>query len=70
MPPLLVGTGCLLVAALVVVRALPGGLSTLVRTFDRPMGIAADPRRFALGTRGHVVAADWGVHLRDGSDDV
>src|SRR5947208_7797132 len=39
---------------LLAVRADGPGLSTLVRTFDRPMGIAADGRRFALGTRGQV----------------
>jgi len=39
---------------LLAVRADGPGLSTLVRTFDRPMGIAADGRRLALGTRGQV----------------
>src|SRR5947209_598573 len=39
---------------LLVVRANGGGLSTLVRTFDRPMGLAADARRMALGTRNQV----------------
>src|SRR5947208_2329818 len=39
---------------LLVVRATGGGLSTLVRTFDRPMGLAADARRLALGTRDRV----------------
>ena len=39
---------------LLAVRAVPGGLSTLVRTFDRPMGIAADARRLALGTHSEV----------------
>src|SRR5262245_5085721 len=39
---------------LLVARAAGAGLSTLVRTFDRPMGIAADVRRLALGTRGQV----------------
>jgi uncharacterized protein (TIGR03032 family) len=39
---------------LLAVRAAGGGLSTLVRTFERPMGIAADARRVALGTRGQV----------------
>src|SRR6478752_8305346 len=39
---------------LLAVRAGGGGLSTLVRTFDRPMGVAADARRIALGTRGQV----------------
>ncbi len=39
---------------LLVVRATGDGLSTLVRTFDRPMGLAADARRLALGTRSQV----------------
>jgi len=39
---------------LLVVRAAGGGLSTLVRTFDRPMGLAADGRRLAVGTRTEV----------------
>jgi uncharacterized protein (TIGR03032 family) len=39
---------------LLVERAGDAGLSTLVRTFDRPMGIAVDDRRLALGTRGQV----------------
>src|SRR5215471_14846803 len=39
---------------LLVVRAAGDGLSTLVRTFDRPMGLAADGRRLALGTRTEV----------------
>src|SRR5437868_14461107 len=39
---------------LLVVRANGGGLSTLVRTFDRPMGLAADARRMALGTHAGV----------------
>src|SRR5262245_25425410 len=39
---------------LLVARAAGGGLSTLVRTFDRPMGIAIDERRLALGSRGQV----------------
>src|SRR5947199_8646911 len=37
-----------------VVRETGGGLSTLVRTFDRPMGLAADGRRLAVGTRTEV----------------
>src|SRR5262249_51466051 len=36
---------------LLVARAAGGGLSMLVRTFDRPMGLAADGGRLALGTR-------------------
>src|SRR5438552_3917715 len=39
---------------LLVVRAAGGGLSTLFRTFDRPMGLDADGRRLALGTRTQV----------------
>src|SRR5262245_20441196 len=39
---------------LLVVRADGPGLSTLVRTFERPMGLAADRRRLALGTRSGV----------------
>jgi uncharacterized protein (TIGR03032 family) len=39
---------------LLVVHAAPGGLSTLVRTFERPMGLAVDGRRLALGTRDQV----------------
>src|SRR5829696_1425134 len=34
---------------LLAVRAAGPGVSTLVRTFDRPMGIAVDGRRVALG---------------------
>src|SRR5436309_1226370 len=37
-----------------VVREAGGGLSTLVRTFDRPMVLAADSRRLALGTRDQI----------------
>jgi uncharacterized protein (TIGR03032 family) len=39
---------------LLVVRAAQGGLSTLVRTFERPMGLAVDGRRLALGTRNQI----------------
>lgn len=39
---------------LLAVRASGQGLSTLVRTFDKPMGIAADGRWLALGTRDQV----------------
>jgi uncharacterized protein (TIGR03032 family) len=39
---------------LLVVRAAGNGLSTLVRTFERPMGLACDARRLALGTRDQV----------------
>ena len=35
---------------LLVVRAAGSGLSTLVRTFEPPMGLAVDARRMALGT--------------------
>jgi uncharacterized protein (TIGR03032 family) len=47
---------------LLVVRAAQGGLSTLVRTFERPMGLAVDGHRLALGTRNQV----W--FLRNASD--
>ena len=39
---------------LLAVRANSNGLSTLVRTFDKPMGLAVDSRRLALGTRNAV----------------
>ena len=39
---------------LLVLREHRGGLSILVRSFDRPMGLAADPKRIALGTRDQV----------------
>ena len=39
---------------LLVARATDEGISMLVRTFDRPMGIAADGGRLALGTRDQV----------------
>jgi uncharacterized protein (TIGR03032 family) len=47
---------------LLVVRAVGAGLSTLVRTFDRPMGIAVAGPRLAIGTRSQV----W--NLRNASD--
>src|SRR5215470_16546227 len=47
---------------LLAVRAASGGLSTLVRTFDKPMGLAAAAGRLALGTRKEV----W--FLRDAPD--
>jgi uncharacterized protein (TIGR03032 family) len=47
---------------LLVVRAAPDGLSTLVRTFERPMGLAVDDRRMALGTRNQI----W--YLRNAPD--
>ncbi len=39
---------------LLVARAAGGGLSMLVRTFDRPMGLAVDGHRLALGTRDRI----------------
>ncbi len=39
---------------LLAVRVQGPGLSVLVRTFDRPMGIAVDPRRLTLGTRNQI----------------
>jgi uncharacterized protein (TIGR03032 family) len=39
---------------LLAVRASGQGLSTLVRTFDKPMGLAVDGPRVALGTRKEV----------------
>jgi uncharacterized protein (TIGR03032 family) len=39
---------------LLVVRADGGGLSTLVRTFGRPMGLAVNGRRVAVGTRNQI----------------
>jgi len=66
--PLLKQLGvCLLVTTyqankLLVLREQHGGLSILVRSFDRPMGLAADPRRMALGTRDQV----W--HWRNAPD--
>lgn len=39
---------------LLAVRASGNGLSTLVRTFDKPMGLAIDGPRLALGTRKEV----------------
>ena len=39
---------------LLVARAAGDGLSMLVRTFDRPMGVAADARRLAIGTRDRI----------------
>src|SRR5215467_14408932 len=39
---------------LLVVRAASNGLSTLVRTFDQPMGLAADARGMTIGTRTQV----------------
>jgi uncharacterized protein (TIGR03032 family) len=39
---------------LLVVRGTEGGLSTLVRHFDKPMGLAVDSRRLALGTLNQI----------------
>src|SRR5262249_40159195 len=39
---------------LLVARVAGAGLSLLVRTFDRPMGLAVDGGRLALGTRNAV----------------
>lgn len=39
---------------LLAVRVQGPGLSTLVRTFDKPMGLAVDRRRMAIGTRKEV----------------
>jgi uncharacterized protein (TIGR03032 family) len=39
---------------LLAARAMNGGVSTLVRTFERPMGLAVDGRRMALGTRNQI----------------
>jgi uncharacterized protein (TIGR03032 family) len=39
---------------LLAVRASGPGLSTLVRTFDKPMGLAVDGSRLAIGTRREV----------------
>jgi uncharacterized protein (TIGR03032 family) len=39
---------------LLVIREQQDGLSILVRSFERPMGLAVDPRRIALGTRDQI----------------
>src|SRR5262245_46920589 len=39
---------------LLVARAAGDGLSTLVRTFDKPMGLAFHQGRLALGTRDQI----------------
>src|SRR4029077_6240296 len=39
---------------LLVARATGSGLSMLVRTFERPMGLAVDDRRLTLGTRNQI----------------
>jgi uncharacterized protein (TIGR03032 family) len=59
-PPLLQQLGTSLVVStyqankLLAVRASGPGLSTLVRTFDKPMGLAVDARRLAIGTRNQI----------------
>src|SRR6187401_2292673 len=47
---------------LLVARAAGNGLSMLVRTLDRPMGLAVDAQRLTIGTRNQV----W--HLRNAPD--
>ena len=42
---------------LLVVRATGNGLSTLVRTFDQPMGLALAGRRMALAAQSDLVPA-------------
>lgn len=39
---------------LLVIRATGTGLSTLVRTFERPMGLAVDARRLTVATRSQI----------------
>src|SRR6266404_6719789 len=39
---------------LLVARTVEGGLSMLVRTFDRPMGLAVDAQRLTIGTRNQI----------------
>src|SRR5712692_2312173 len=39
---------------LLVARAAGGGLSMLVRTFERPMGLAVDAHRLTIGTRNQI----------------
>lgn len=39
---------------LLVARAAGGGLSMLVRTFERPMGLAVDSQRLTIGTRNQI----------------
>src|SRR5438270_5402502 len=39
---------------LLVARAAPTGLSMLVRTFERPMGLAVDAQRLTIGTRNQI----------------
>jgi uncharacterized protein (TIGR03032 family) len=50
-----------------VVRAAQGRLSTLLRNFEQPMGLAGDSRRLAVGTRNQIwflqTAPDLAVRL-------
>ena len=39
---------------LLVARAAGSGLSMLVRTFERPMGLAGDAKRLTIGTRNQI----------------
>src|ERR1700716_1705541 len=39
---------------LLVARAAGNGLSMLVRTFERPMGLAVDAQRLMIGTRNQI----------------
>src|SRR5439155_6753659 len=39
---------------LLVARVAGGGLSMLVRTFERPMGLAVDAHRLTIGTRNQI----------------
>src|SRR5438552_7237299 len=39
---------------LLVARAAAGGLSMLVRTFERPMGLAVNAQRLTIGTRNQI----------------
>ena len=58
--PLLTELGASLVVStyqankLLVARAQGPGLSMLVRTFDRPMGLAMDAKRLTIGTRNQI----------------
>ena len=45
---------------LLVVREAQGGLSTLVRTFEKPMGLGVDARRLGQAGR-RLVVADWSL---------
>src|SRR4051794_23945556 len=39
---------------LVVIRTAQGRVSTLLRSFEQPMGLAVEPHRIAVGTRNQV----------------